>query len=264
MSDVTRYPPGTFSWLELSSTDAEGSLAFYTALFGWETETQQGEGWQYTLLRLRGKDVGGLYPMSAEQRAMGIPTNWLSYVTVESADAAVARARDLGAQVAMGPMDVMDKGRMAVLTDPQGAAFAVWEPRSHIGSYVVNEPGAPAWNELLTSDTDAAGPFYTGLFGWTTESMDMGGGTIYHVFNNGSRAAGGMVRIPDGAPMPPAWVPYFALADPDATAEEAKRLGAAIFVAPMDIPGVGRFSVMGDPQGGMFCVIRVEQDPGPL
>lgn len=262
MSDVHRYPPGTFNWVQLMTPSGEASRAFYGELFGWTFETDEGDG--SIQVYTQGKEAAGMYEMSPEMREIGIPTHWMSYVSVASADAATARAAELGATVAMGPMDLGDVGRMSMLKDPQGAPFAVWEPRSHIGASVVNEPVSLAWNELLTSDTDGAGAFYTNLFGWTSESMDMGGGTIYHVFNNGSRAAGGMIRIPDGAPMPPTWAPYFAIADADATVEEAKRLGASVFVPPTDIPGVGRFSVMGDPQGGMFCVIRVDQDPGPL
>jgi predicted enzyme related to lactoylglutathione lyase len=264
MSDVERYPPGTFSWVELITTDGAGSRAFYTGLFGWTEETKDGEGWSYTLLRTRGKDVAGLYEMSAEQRAMGIPTSWLSYVTVESADAAVARARELGGQVATGPMDVMENGRMAVLQDPQGAPFAVWEPRAHIGASVANEPVSLVWNELLTRDLDAAGAFYTALFGWTDTGRDMGPAGPYHVFENRGRGAGGMLRIPDGAPAPPAWLPYFAVDDADASVAEVKRRGGSVYVAPMDIPGVGRFAVLGDPQGGTFCVLRLAMDPGPL
>jgi predicted enzyme related to lactoylglutathione lyase len=160
----------------------------------------------------------------------------------------------------MAPFDVMEVGRMATIQDPTGAVFSLWQPRQHIGAEVVNQPGAPTWNELATNDTKAAGDFYTGLFGWTTEEMEMATGDgSYTIFKNGDRGAGGMFTItPEMGLMPPNWIGYFAVADCDASLEKAKGLGANVAVPPTDIPGVGRFAVIADPQGAAIAFIKLD------
>jgi hypothetical protein len=155
-------------------------------------------------------------------------------------------------------MDVFDAGRMALILDPTGAAVAVWQPVKHIGAGVVNEHGALCWNELMTIDTIKAGEFYTGLFGWTAQEHDMGG-MIYTVFMNGERPAAGMMKIDESwGDVPPSWLVYFAVNDCDASVAEAGALGGELCKGPMDIPGVGRFAVMTDPQGAAFAVIWLE------
>jgi len=171
MAERTSYAPGTFSWVELVTSDADAAKAFYTAVFGWDyRDIPIGEGMVYSTALVDGRAAGALYA-SAEQ-----PPHWNCYVTVESVDEAARRAGELGAKVMAEPFDVMDVGRMAVIADPTGAALALWEPRSHIGASVVNQPGALTWNDLVTPDPDAAARFYGSLFGWTTlEIPDSGG-----------------------------------------------------------------------------------------
>ncbi len=163
MGERTSHAPGTFSWADLSTTDTDGAKAFYTGLFGWDTEDNpMPEGGVYTMLSKGGKAVAALSQLQAE----GQPVVWNSYVTVDSADAAAAAAREGGATLISDPFDVMDVGRMAVIQDPEGAVFCVWEPRTSIGAERVNEPGALAINQLNTSDSDRAQEVYAGVFGW--------------------------------------------------------------------------------------------------
>jgi predicted enzyme related to lactoylglutathione lyase len=165
MVEKTRHEPGSFCWVELATNDAAAAKSFYTSLFGWSVdEHPMGDGATYTMLQKNGKAAGALYPLGPQQK--GVPPHWNSYVCVESADDAAARAKDLGARVVMEPFDVMDYGRMAVVQDPTGAILSLWQPGAHVGARVINEPGSFCWNELYTRDPKKAADFYSALFGW--------------------------------------------------------------------------------------------------
>src|SRR3954451_5268483 len=198
MAQRTSYAPGTFSYAELANSDASAAKGFYTALFGWDyDERPLGDGQVYSVAQRDGKAVAALF--NSEQAP-----HWNCYVTVESADAAARRAGELGANVVAEPFDVFTAGRMAVISDPTGAVLQLWEPRENIGAYLVNQPGALTWNDLITPDPEAAAKFYGDLFGWTTEEVPGAGG--YRVISNGGRSNGGIMPLPDG---PPSWMPYF-------------------------------------------------------
>ena len=170
MAEVTSHPPGSFSWPELATTDQKAAVSFYRELFGWDVNDQPlGPGETYSMFQMRGKETGAAYTMRPEERQSGAPPHWNSYVTVADVDASVKKAQELGATVFAPPFDVMDAGRMAVLQDPTGAVFSVWEPKRQIGVKILNEPGALCWSELTTRDTKAAEAFYTRLFGWTSK-----------------------------------------------------------------------------------------------
>jgi predicted enzyme related to lactoylglutathione lyase len=262
MPATATHAPGTFCWLDLGAYDAEAANRFYTAFFGWTAVPMKyggDEGDVYTMYQLDGKDVAASYAMDANQKAMGIPTAWLSYVAVENADEAAARAKALGGSIVAGPFDVMQVGRMALVQDPTGAVFALWQTGTHAGVGVRDEPGSLTWTELMTNDPAKAREFYTSLFGWNAQTQDMGMGMEYTVFTGpGGAMRGGMYQIrPEMGAMPGNWTPYFAVEDADAAAEKAKQLGAVVMMEPQDIPGVGRFAMFRDPQGAMFYVIRL-------
>jgi uncharacterized protein len=248
MGDRSSHTPGTFSWAELSTTDPEEAKRFYGELFGWEPDDQPipGDGGVYTMLRRDGKDVAALF-----KGREGMPTFWGSYVTVESADSAAARAADLGGTLMAEPFDVLDAGRMAVVQDPTGAVFNVWEPRGSIGATWVNGPGALTLNQLNTSDPDTARRFYAELFGWRIEEMP-GGDQPYWGIYNGDRLNGGMMGMPAGAgEMPSHWLIYFGSEDVDADAGRVGELGGQVLLPPVDVPG-GRILVAHDPHGAAF------------
>jgi predicted enzyme related to lactoylglutathione lyase len=254
MATMTQHAPGTFCWPELATNDQPGAKRFYTSLFGWGFEDSPiGEGEVYTMLKLGDRQVGALFQMRQEQA--GLPPHWSAYVAVADADAAAAQAAKLGGKVIMAPFDVMDVGRMALIQDPQGAVVAVWQARKHFGAGVLDEPGALCWTELLTTDPAAASRFYTGLFGWTAEATQMGP-TAYTVFKRGDKSAGGMMAIaPEMGPMPPHWLGYFAVEDCDESVAKAIMLGGEVALPPTEVPGVGRFSVLNDPQGAAFAIV---------
>jgi predicted enzyme related to lactoylglutathione lyase len=250
MGERTSYTPGTFSYAELATSDATAAQAFYGRIFGWSfQEIPMGEGMPpYHPIHLGELQVGALF-------ASDQPPHWNSYVTVESADAAAARAAELGATVVADAFDVMDLGRMAVIADPAGAALSLWEAKAHIGSQVVNAPGALAWNDLITPDPEGAERFYGGLFGWTFEEIPGSGG--YRVIRNGERSNGGV--FPSADVPQPAWIPYFGHADVDAVLGELEGLGGRVFSGPVEVPA-GRFAVLADPQGAMFAVLTGDYD----
>ena len=245
MGERTSHAPGTFSWADLSTTDTDGATAFYTGLFGWATEdNSMPEGGVYTMLSKAGKAVGGLSAVQQE----GQPPAWNSYVTVESADDSSAAVDEQGGTVVMEPFDVMDVGRMAVIQDPSGAFFYVWEPHASIGAERVNEPGALTLNQLNTSDAARAEQFYGGVFGWRFEQVP-GGDRPYWGIYNGDRLNGGMMEE-----QPSAWLVYFGSDSVDDDAGRIVELGGRVIVPPMPVPG-GRILVAQDPQGAVFALV---------
>lgn len=259
MQEETEYKPGTFCWVELGTSDSAAAKTFYKQLFGWDyADNPMGPDSFYTMLRLNGKDVGGLYQLTPDMVAQGIPPNWLSYVSVTSADDTAAKAKAAGATLMKEPFDVFSVGRMAIVQDPTGAVFALWQAREHKGSAVCNVPNSFCWNELGTNDTQKAGEFYSNLFGWSRE--DFSGSPIeYTMFKDGDRGAGGMYKItPEMGPIPPHWLVYFAVDDCDAKVQKATELGANVLKAADDIPGIGRFAILTDPQGAAFAIIKLD------
>jgi hypothetical protein len=188
---------------------------------------------------------------------MGVPTNWLPYISVDDVKGTFDDATSAGARGILDPLAVKDIGKLAVLQDPQGAMFALWQPIKHIGSELANEPGSFTWNELYTKDVDGSGSFYTNVFGWGSQSADMGE-MMYTSFMNGERPAAGMLEIQkEWGEVPPHWLTYFAVDDADASVKKIEDLGGTILVGPQDIPEVGRFATAMDPQGGAFAIIRL-------
>jgi predicted enzyme related to lactoylglutathione lyase len=155
----------------------------------------------------------------------------------------------------------MEHGRMAVVQDPTGAVFSLWQPKQHRGAGLVNAPGSLCWNELMTTDTNKAGDFYTGLFGWGKDVQNFGP-MEYTMLTNEGRPTAGMLQItPDMGPIPPNWLIYFAVDDCDATVQKASELGANVMKPADDIPGIGRFAILTDPQGAAFAIIKLEAAP---
>jgi predicted enzyme related to lactoylglutathione lyase len=253
MPSRTSYLPGTPSWVDLASPDLASSVAFYSSLFGWDAVDQGEESGHYHMFEKGGVPVAG----AASIMMAGQPPAWTTYVSVTDADASIAQVKAAGGTVFVEPMDVLDVGRMAVFADPSGAAAAVWQPRLHVGAGLVNEPGALAWNELSTRDVPAATAFYSEVFGWEAETVDMGDMT-YTMWRLDGQEIGGMMAMPAEVPaeVPSYWLAYFGTDDCDATVAAATADGASLLAGPMDIPN-GRFAVMADPTGALFAFIAL-------
>ncbi len=256
------HPPGTFCWAELATSDAAGAKEFYTGLLDWQAHDDAlPSGGTYTMFTHQDGFVAATYELTAEMKEMGVPTHWLLYVSVDDARAAAARAAELGGTIVKDAFDVHEIGSMAVLQDPTGAIFAVWQPKASRGTdHLDGRPHTVCWNELATRDAEAAGAFYSELFGWRRESLQTGGGP-YTMFLSGDRRAAGMMQMTDDwGEAPPHWMLYFSVVDCDASAARAAELGGEVCVPPTEIPPGGRFSVLSDPQGAYFSIIRLSAD----
>lgn len=263
MPTMTKYVAGTFCWPELGTSDSEAAKKFYLPLFDWTTDDVPIPGGTYSMIRKDGKAVGALYPLNEEQKKHEVPPHWLSYVASDDVDATLEKVKKNGGSVMMGPMDVKPDGktlvgRMGVVSDPQGAAFAIWQAGSQPGAELVNEPGSLCWSELMTSDTDAATKFYTSVLAWGTQTMEMSMG-VYTMVMVGERPNAGIMKTPkESGEAPPNWVVYFAVDDCDARMKKAESLGGKTLFGPTDVPQVGRMAMLQDPQGAVFSIIKLE------
>ena len=258
MQEAPQYKPGNFCWVELGTTNAGAAKTFYKELFGWDyQDTAAGPDMTYTMINLNGKEIGGLYELTGEMLTHGIPSHWLSYISVANADEATAQATAAGGTVMKGPFDVGEAGRMSVIQDPTGATFAVWQAKDNPGSEVYRDIGSYCWNELGTTDTQKAADFYSTLFGWGREAFP--GPMEYTVFKNGDEGIAGMFQItPEMGPIPPHWMVYFAVNDCDATVQKATDAGGGVIRPAENIPGVGRFAILRDPASAVFAVLKPE------
>lgn len=260
MGDRTNYTPGTFSWTDLTTTDQAAAKEYYSQLFGWEaTDNPVGDDMYYSMMKVDGKEVAAISSQPPQQREAGVPPAWNSYITVESADEAADKAKELGATVHAPAFDVFDVGRMAVIQDPQGAFFEVWEPKAHVGAALVNGPGALCWNELASPDMDASAGFYGELFDWKVEPLE-GMDPPYMIVKNREGWNNGGIRpvMPPGTP--PHWLVYFGVQDIDAGLGKATELGGTQLMGPIDI-GAGRIGAVQDPQGAVFALYAGQFEP---
>jgi predicted enzyme related to lactoylglutathione lyase len=276
------YPAGVPCWVDTAQPDPEAAVGFYGGLFGWEFENRMpaDSPGKYFVGTLRHRDVAAV---GSQPDAMPPIAMWNTYVAVESADEATAKVKDAGGQVLMEPFDVLDAGRMAVLMDPQGAAFCVWQAKETIGAQLVNEPGTWNFSGLNTRDPDGAAAFYGAVFGWEADTVEgsEGGFTMFRLPGYGDyleqRDPGLRDRMAaDGAPagfedavawlvpmtddefpaeVSPHWSVTFAVDDADALADKAAQLGGNVLVPPFDAPWV-RMAVLSDPQGAVFTASK--------
>jgi predicted enzyme related to lactoylglutathione lyase len=254
MGERTKYTPGTFSWTDLTTTDQDAAKSFYGELFGWKAnDLPMGDEGTYSMMQLDGKNVAAISPQPPQQREQGVPPVWNSYVTVESADRALERAKELGGTVHADAFDVFDAGRMGVIQDPQGAFVLAWEPKSNIGAQLVNAQGALSWNELATTSMDAAAKFYSELFGWKAEPFGGSEMPYMTVQTSDGHGNGGIRQKMDQEPVP-YWLVYFGAEDIDATFGKVKELGGNQLAEPMEIGEMGKIAVAQDPQGAVFAL----------
>jgi predicted enzyme related to lactoylglutathione lyase len=258
MPVVTSHAQGTPSWIDLSTTDPAAAQAFYGPLFGWSFEvnpTDQGD--EYIMASLNGSSAAGMMQQMAEQAAMGLPSLWNTYFTVDDIGATVGKVEGAGGSVMMPPMQVMDAGHLAVIVDPTGAVACLWQPGQHIGCEIVNEPGALIWNELVSTDSQAALQFYNDIHGTTTIEEDMGMEEPYRMLVVGENPVAGAMAPPMEG-IPNHWSIYFNVANLDETLSLAAELGGAVVVPAFDVPGVWRMAGLTDPTGAMFMLMQSE------
>jgi uncharacterized protein len=252
LRERTRYTAGTFCWADMSTVDQQAAMMFYTNLFGWEAVINRVTSDVYvSMMRLGGNNVCSISPASPLQSMHGVPACWNSYISVESADLTVARAKELGATVVMPPIDVYRAGRVGVIQDPQGAMVVAWQPNDHIGASLVNTPGALYWNELVSPDVDGSVQFYSKLFGWKvepTEGMHM----PYMTITNSDGDSNGGIRAANDT-EPPYWLVYFGADDIDTSLKQVTELGGTTKWGPMQTRGA-QIAFAHDPQGAPFAL----------
>jgi uncharacterized protein len=251
MTEMTSYTPGALCWADLTSANQQASKRFYQSLFDWDAfDAPIGDGVFYSQMLVRGRPVAAIAPATPGQTEAA---SWGVYVNVEDADEAVARAESLGATViGDGAFDVFDVGRMAELTDPQGARFRLWQAGQHIGAEIVREPGSIAWYELATTDPQAAAKFYSDLFDWTVTDPGMEDYLFAHTAD-GDGTAG--ITSTDGNLS--VWIVYLWTDEVDVTLAKALAAGATEILPATDIPGdMGRFAVVTDPLGATVGFYR--------
>jgi uncharacterized protein len=264
MGTIATHKTGSFCWIELGTTDQAAAKRFYASLFGWgSNDFPMGPDGMYTIFSLTGRDTGGGFTLMPDMIAHGVPPHWLLYVLVDSADDAVAQAQAAGARVMKPAIDVSDFGRMAVLQDPTGAVFAVWQvkrqPEGGGGIRVAGEAGAFCWADLITHDPDAAKKFYETLFGWRLSPGEKDQSGYLHI-QNGADFIGGVPPSQYVPPnVPPHWLLYFQVANCDQATAKAQELGARVLVEPMSMENVGRWSVIADPQGAGLALFEPAQ-----
>lgn len=245
---------GRFAWHELRTSDVEAAKRFYGDLFGWTYEIFQPGTMDYPMISAAGLMWGGMVTLETGSPA---PPHWVGYITVDDVDAATGRARDAGGSVHVGPTQIPDAGRFAVVADPSGAVFAFHQAPGEAPAPPDRAPtGGFCWDELLTTDVDGALAFYARVVGWEDAPMDMGDGGVYHMLQVGGEQAGGLMAMPPGVHAPPHWVAYVAVENADATVAHAQKLGGRAYTDVIEVPGVGRFATLADPQGAAFAILQ--------
>jgi predicted enzyme related to lactoylglutathione lyase len=245
---MTPSTPGSPAWVDLGTADLEDAQRFYTALFGWTAEVSG----DYVTFARNGLPVAGAGPLYGA----GQPTAWSTYIGTRDADEVAARVAAAGGKVLVPPFDVQEQGRMAAFLDPGGAPFSVWEPGTMRGAELFDAPGSVTWNELNTRDLDGAMGFYHAVFGWRFRNSSMSGVPYVVAKVHETPVCGLQQMLPDDWPddVTPHWMVYFAVHDCDYAAEHAVALGGMVVQPPTTLP-IGRFSLLADPQGGLFSVL---------
>jgi hypothetical protein len=245
----TPWSPGTPSWTDLATPDQAAATGFYRALFGWEVSEGGTEYGGYGMASLEGRPVAGI---AQQHPGTDSPPAWTTYLAVTDADATAEAITAHGGTVVLAPMQVGDQGRMAVAQDPAGAFFGIWEAGAHRGAEVVNQPGAVVWNECMTADPQAAREFYAAVFGYTYRSLEGAGDYTAIVGDGPGDTVGGIGAV--SGDLPPHWMTYFMVDDPDAAASTAADHGGSVLAGPFDT-SFGRIAVLRDPQGAVFSVM---------
>ncbi|MBX9421303.1 MULTISPECIES: VOC family protein [Streptomyces] len=255
----TRFTKGSPNWLDLGSPDTEAAAAFYGAVLGWEFLSAGPDAGGYGFFQQDGLTVAALGPLTEE----GARSAWTVYFQTPDADATQKAAEAAGGTVRLAAFDVMDAGRMAALTDPAGARFAIWQPGTVKGLERTSSANTLVWAELHVPDPETVLGFYRTLFGWRWTEMEAPGMT-YRVVSTADgdqqdASFGGAAELQDVSETP-RWIPYFAVTDPDAITASTRGSGGAVLMPPADIPDVGRIAWLADPFGALFAVLK----PAPM
>jgi predicted enzyme related to lactoylglutathione lyase len=235
------------------TTNPEAARAFYGELFGWKFEIHAPETGGYAMAKLDGRDVAAV---AGRPPGMQLPPAWNVYFASSDVDAIAAKVKEHGGTIVMGPMDIMEEGRMALFIDPTGAHFGVWQAKRHTGAQVIDEPSAMCWYEINTPEAAKARDFYCKVFALEPTKLEAPG-TEYWTLHKGPKTVAGVLQMTkEWAGVPPHWMTYFAVADTDLACKRIVELGGKVSVPAFDTP-YGRMSVVSDPTGAVFSIIEL-------
>jgi predicted enzyme related to lactoylglutathione lyase len=252
---MSETPNGRICWYELLTTGADAAPAFYGEVTGWTTGIWEGGETPYTMWMNGEASIGGIMQLPEEAAAQGAPPHWLAYVSTPDVVATTEKAKELGATVLMGPMEIPEVGTITVLQDPQGAVFSAYQPATFTpGHDAPPAVGEVSWHELATDDWKAAWAFYSELFDWQKgDAMDMGDMGTYQMFHRGAHPLGGIFNRPPEMPAS-CWLLYVRVPDVNEAVEKVKANGGQVLNGPMEVPGGDWIAQCMDPQGAMFAV----------
>ena len=248
---TTPWPAGTPCWLDLVTPDLDAAKSFYAATLGWDYGPGDPAFGGYCRAEVDGAPAAGLAPVRA-----GMTPAWTLYVATDDVDATAAAITTAGGTVQGGVMDLGPSGRMVVANDPMGAQFAAWEAGEHIGSGVHSEPGGLAWEDLRSTDPDAARAFYADVFGWSYQPLPMAGPDYSTIHLGDGPPVGGLGGMMGMDSFPSHWIVYLAVTDTDATVA-ATEAGGGFVLSPGFDTEFGRMAALTDPYGAAFWVVQL-------
>ncbi|MFH8617082.1 VOC family protein [Streptomyces sp. NPDC017979] len=253
MTEATRHAPGSPCWVSLMVHDLDATQHFYGELFGWEFAPGPQQLGPYVRALLDGKEVAGIGRLPADRH---LPVAWTPYLATDDVNTTAESLRCCGGTVGVGPLDAEDAGRLAIVTDPAGAVFGLWQPAAHQGFALYGTPGTPVWNELLTTETSSVAKFYQSVFGYEVEPVDAVDDD-YVVLVLGRRPVAALRGVGSALPRDRGtyWKTWFEVEDPDVAARQAQELGGRVLAPPRDTPQ-GRTATVADPEGAVFAVVR--------
>ncbi|MEU6852279.1 VOC family protein [Actinacidiphila alni] len=245
---------GSPTWIDIAATDTVAAAGFYGAVFGWTFHPAGPDAGSYGTLQKDGKIVAALGPLVDE----GATPAWTVYFETPDVNATAKAVAEAGGTVRAEPFDAQEAARMAALTDPAGAEFALFQPRALKGLEETSKYDTLGWVELQTPDAAAALAFYRGLFGWRAADTKVGDAAYAFIStaegDQGATAFGGITAAPEG--VGPRWVPYFDVEDADATLGKVREAGGSVLVPTVDVPGIGKIAWFADLSGATFAVLQ--------
>ncbi|MGW3206769.1 VOC family protein [Streptomyces sp. NPDC001135] len=248
-----RRAPGTPCWVSLMAHGLAATEEFYRELFGWEFRPGPQQLGPYVRALLDGQEVAGMGQLPPDRR---LPIAWTPYFASDDVDHTADTVRECGGTVAVGPLDAAEAGRMAIAADPSGAVFGIWQGSAHLGTALTGVPGTPAWNELVTFETESVAKFYATVFGYEQVPV-VSADFDYVTLHLAGRPVAGLHGVGHALPRDrgPHWQTYFEVADTHATTRQVADLGGRVIRPPHDSPH-GRVATVADPEGAEFSVVQ--------
>lgn len=256
------YKTGEFCWSEIYTSNVDAAKSFYGDALGWTFDSMKmGDMPPYLMFHVQGKAQGGMCELMDDHKKNNVPPHWLNFIYAEDVKATTEKAISLGGKALVGPMSIGEAGDMAVIASPSGESFALWKSQNNSKDepeqYSVGKIG---WRELLTHDVQKSKDFYKNLFGYTIKESDMGPMGMYYEFQIEGETVSGMMAMPQEADHAPShWGIYFNTDNHDETAQKIQNLKGEQISKTLDVPEVGRMSVVKDPQGAYFNIIQFER-----